>query len=126
MYSLKTPKNSMDNAKEYLCLRSASIAARGLWFDISLITELHSKDGKLPVDRDHLARIAGVERRVVDSLIDELRRAGVLEVLPSGEIYSSTLEHRAKLRAYREKAAQNRRQRRAAMLAAVDSEISRP
>jgi len=102
----------MDRATEFTYLRQASIAARGLWFDLWFFTEQYSKDGTVPVDRDYLAKAAGIDRTQVDSLILELVACGLIEISDNGRVlHSGLLAQRVSMRKFRERAGEARRQR---------------
>lgn len=109
----------MDRLTEFDSLRRASIAARGLWHDIEALTIMHSADGSLPVDRDRLARVAGVDRSQVDSLVTELAICGMLEVAADGTIFSDTLAAKVSIRKSKEKWAAAKRRRKERLIEAI-------
>jgi hypothetical protein len=115
----------MDRQTEFYYLRDASIAARGLWLDISTITVLQSENGSLPIDREQLARVAGVDRARVDSLVAELAKCGVLEVGADGTISSDTLAAKVSHRKAGEKIAESRRRRKQRLIEAFNGDMER-
>ncbi len=106
----------MDKTEEFTVLRGVPISARGLWLDICQLTELYSEDGIVPVDRDVLVRVSGVDRSGLDSLLEQLRACGLLRITASGELCSAVLLQKVRLRKAREKWVKARRQQRAEIL----------
>jgi hypothetical protein len=71
--------------KKDVGLQSCSIAARGLWFELLLMMHESPVRGYLmltesiPMNDEHIARVAGVDQQMVTHLIEELQANGVFD-----------------------------------------------
>lgn len=88
-------------------VRSCSLAARGLWFDMICLMLESPRRGYLehasgqPVTCDQLARMTGAEAGQVDLLLAELEDAAVFSRTPQGVIFSRRIIRDEKLRRIR-------------------------
>ena len=103
----------MDRNQEFLALRGVSIAARGLWFDISALAEFHSTDGTISVS--HLPRMSGVDLETIRGLIKELVACGIVTE-KAGRLTSAAMRQRTHMKMFRERAAKARESARAEVL----------
>lgn len=70
---------------EWFALRQCSMAARGLWADISYLAN------RVGNDLTAIRRLACVAEKEFAELTAELERAGVMKLTAAGEIYSYRL-----------------------------------
>jgi hypothetical protein len=94
-------------------LRTCSAAARGLWIDMLCLMDGasprgHLKLGRKKLDMPALSGLVGIPQRRLETLIEELRKAGVFSLTNRGIIYSRKMIREEKWRKNGAKAAKNR------------------
>lgn len=87
-------------------LRAVSHSARGLWIDVLCLCYAAGDRGRLtvggkPMTPQQLARATGGELHAVESLLDELKDAGVCGMDPDGAVYSRRMRRDMETRAKR-------------------------
>lgn len=91
-----------------ICLRSCSLAARGLWIDmLSFMHEAepygHLRVNGQDIQTKQLARMVGVPVKVVTRLLAELESAGVFSTTVAGTLFSRRMVRDQELRERRGK-----------------------
>ena len=81
---------------DWIALRPASIASRGLLLDILHLMGATANDGRLHLEKQIICRFVGLSEPEFDMLLEELCCAGIL-MIDNGVVVSPRLARRAEI-----------------------------